>query len=117
MEEVVLPEATICEEKGTKISQELIDAMACVPLLKTRENDLLNSCVFRKVNLHAMRLGPGKHLKGLELMKGVVTPEEVCMIRRFLSSDQSWAVRLLLRADYYNRNWSYYNWLAWFCRW
>jgi hypothetical protein len=29
-----------------------------------------------KVNLHAMRMGPGKHLKGLELMGGIVKPEE-----------------------------------------
>lgn len=28
-----------------------------------------------KVNIHAMRMGPGKHLKGLELMGGVVKPE------------------------------------------
>jgi hypothetical protein len=25
-----------------------------------------------------MRTGPGKHLKGLTLMGGIVTPEEVC---------------------------------------
>ena len=30
-----------------------------------------------KVNILAMRLGPGAHLKGLELMGGVVKPEEV----------------------------------------
>jgi hypothetical protein len=28
-------------------------------------------------NIHAMRLGPGKHLKGLTLFGGVVKPEEV----------------------------------------
>ena len=27
--------------------------------------------------MHAMRMGPGKHLKGLTLMNGIVTPEEV----------------------------------------
>ena len=32
---------------------------------------------FRELNLHAMRLGPGKHLRGLTLMNGLVTPEEV----------------------------------------
>ncbi|KAI0087286.1 acyl-CoA dehydrogenase/oxidase [Irpex rosettiformis] len=35
--------------------------------------------VFEKmaeVNLHAMRMGPGKHLKGLTLMNGIVSPEE-----------------------------------------
>lgn len=31
----------------------------------------------REVNLHAMRAGPGKHLKGLTLMGGAVKPEEV----------------------------------------
>jgi hypothetical protein len=30
-----------------------------------------------EVNLHAMRLGPGKHLKGLSLFHGLVKPEEV----------------------------------------
>jgi hypothetical protein len=28
-------------------------------------------------NIHAMRMGPGKHLKGLTLLGGVVKPEEV----------------------------------------
>ena len=27
--------------------------------------------------MHAMRMGPGKHLKGLTLMNGIVAPEEV----------------------------------------
>ncbi len=31
----------------------------------------------RELNLHAMRTGPGKHLKGMTLMGGVVKPEEV----------------------------------------
>jgi hypothetical protein len=29
-----------------------------------------------KLNILAMRMGPGKHLKGLELMGGIVEPEE-----------------------------------------
>jgi hypothetical protein len=33
--------------------------------------------VVSEVNLHAMRLGPGKHLKGLTLFNGLVKPEEV----------------------------------------
>lgn len=28
------------------------------------------------VNLHAMRMGPGKHLQGRTLMNGLVKPEE-----------------------------------------
>jgi hypothetical protein len=31
----------------------------------------------RELNLHAMRTGPGKHLKGLTLMGGIIKPEEV----------------------------------------
>lgn len=30
-----------------------------------------------EINLHAMRMGPGKHLKGRTLMGGLVKPEEV----------------------------------------
>jgi hypothetical protein len=33
--------------------------------------------VSSEVNLNAMRLGPGKHLKGLSLFHGLVKPEEV----------------------------------------
>jgi hypothetical protein len=36
--------------------------------------------VASEVNLHAMRLGPGKHLKGLSLFHGLVKPEEVRLI-------------------------------------
>jgi len=32
------------------------------------------------VNLHAMRIGPGKHLKGLSLFHGLVKPEEVSIV-------------------------------------
>lgn len=35
------------------------------------------------MNLHAMRLGPGKHLKGRVLMGGIVKPEEVGFILAF----------------------------------
>ncbi|KDQ16196.1 hypothetical protein BOTBODRAFT_30921 [Botryobasidium botryosum FD-172 SS1] len=54
---VILPEATACEENGKRISQAVVDK--CVEL-----------------NLNQMRLGPGKHLKGLTLMNGAVKPEE-----------------------------------------
>jgi hypothetical protein len=41
----------------------------------------------REVNLHAMRLGPGKHLKGLSLFHGLVKPEEVSLILFLLDAD------------------------------
>ncbi|KAF8962777.1 acyl-CoA dehydrogenase/oxidase [Flammula alnicola] len=57
VEEVVFPDAQAREEDGTRASQSVFDAMA-------------------KMNLIAMRLGPGKHLKGRVLMGGIVKPEE-----------------------------------------
>ncbi|KAF2399883.1 acyl-CoA dehydrogenase family protein [Trichodelitschia bisporula] len=53
----ITPEAQQKEMDGTYISQELIDRMA-------------------EANILAMRLGPGKHLKGRKLLGGVVEPEE-----------------------------------------
>lgn len=53
----VAPEAEAREADGKYISQELVDRMA-------------------EKNILAMRLGPGKHLKGRTLMDGVVKPEE-----------------------------------------
>ncbi|KAJ3565776.1 hypothetical protein NP233_g7428 [Leucocoprinus birnbaumii] len=56
-DEVVAPDAAAREEDGKPPSKSVIEAMA-------------------KLNIHAMRMGPGKHLKGLELMGGIVKPEE-----------------------------------------
>ncbi|KAJ7104224.1 acyl-CoA dehydrogenase NM domain-like protein [Mycena belliarum] len=56
VDEFIYPEAQIKEEDGTRISQELVDRMA-------------------DLNINALRLGPGKHLKGLKLMGGIVEPE------------------------------------------
>ncbi|KAG9017988.1 hypothetical protein FRB90_012713 [Tulasnella sp. 427] len=56
-DEIIVPDAQAREEDGKRISQSVLDAMA-------------------ELNIHAMRLGPGKHLKGLKLMGGVVKPEE-----------------------------------------
>jgi len=57
VDEVIYPDAQKREEDGKRPSQSVIDAMA-------------------KLNIHAMRLGPGKHLQGLTLMNGIVKPEE-----------------------------------------
>lgn len=57
VDEVLKPEAQETELSGQRISDEVIDQMG-------------------KNNLLAMRLGPGPHLKGRELMGGVVQPEE-----------------------------------------
>ncbi|PSR72962.1 hypothetical protein PHLCEN_2v11199 [Hermanssonia centrifuga] len=57
VDEIVYPDAQAREQDGKRPSQSVFDRMA-------------------EVNLHAMRMGPGKHLQGLSLMNGIVTPEE-----------------------------------------
>ncbi|EKM78705.1 hypothetical protein AGABI1DRAFT_114309 [Agaricus bisporus var. burnettii JB137-S8] len=57
MDTVVLPDALEREADGKRPSQSVFDKMA-------------------EVELHAMRMGPGKHLQGRTLMGGMVKPEE-----------------------------------------
>ncbi|KAF8596282.1 acyl-CoA dehydrogenase NM domain-like protein [Ceratobasidium sp. AG-I] len=57
VDDVVYPDGQAREEDGKRISQDVLDKMA-------------------DVNMHAMRLGPGKHLKGRSLFNGAVKPEE-----------------------------------------
>ncbi|KAI0049781.1 acyl-CoA dehydrogenase NM domain-like protein [Auriscalpium vulgare] len=57
VDEVIYPDAQAREEDGKRPSLDVIQKMT-------------------DVGLHAMRLGPGKHLKGLTLMGGIVKPEE-----------------------------------------
>ncbi|TFK72901.1 acyl-CoA dehydrogenase NM domain-like protein [Pluteus cervinus] len=57
VEEVIYPDAQAREEDGNPPSQHVIDEMA-------------------KMNLIAMRLGPGPHLRGRVLMGGIVEPAE-----------------------------------------
>lgn len=57
IEEHVIPEAQVHEETGAFPSARTIELQA-------------------KYNILAMRLGPGKHLKGLTLAEGLVRPEE-----------------------------------------
>jgi len=57
VDEFVTPDALAREQDGKPPSQSVIEAMA-------------------KMGLHAMRMGPGKHLKGLELAGGLIKPEE-----------------------------------------
>ncbi|KAJ8072729.1 hypothetical protein PM082_016288 [Marasmius tenuissimus] len=56
-EEVVFPDAQAREEDGKRVSKHIFEARA-------------------RLNLPAMALGPGPHLKGLTLLDGVVKPEE-----------------------------------------
>jgi hypothetical protein len=57
VEEVIIPDAHAREEDGKRPSPQVFQEMA-------------------KLNIIAMRLGPGPHLKGLTLMGGIIKPEE-----------------------------------------
>ncbi|EJD33159.1 hypothetical protein AURDEDRAFT_177761 [Auricularia subglabra TFB-10046 SS5] len=57
VDEVLYDDAQLREEDVKRVSQHVLDAMA-------------------DLELHAMRLAPGKHLKGRTLMGGLVKPEE-----------------------------------------
>jgi len=55
-DEIIIPEAKRCEETGQRISQKVVDEIS-------------------KLNITAIRFGPGPHLKGLKLL-GDIKPEE-----------------------------------------
>ncbi|KEP48560.1 acyl-CoA dehydrogenase [Rhizoctonia solani 123E] len=57
VDEHVVADGQAREEDGKRISQSVLDKMA-------------------EIEMHAMRLGPGKHLKGRTLIGGLVKPEE-----------------------------------------
>ena len=82
---MVYPDAQARELDGKRPSQEVLDRMAygCRCLTAVAVYSYAN--IFcSEVNLHAMRLGPGKHLKGLSLFNGLVKPEEVSLVVFFL---------------------------------
>ncbi|KAG8747354.1 hypothetical protein FRC10_001533 [Ceratobasidium sp. 414] len=57
VDDVLYPDGQLKEADGKHVSQAVLDEMS-------------------RLNVHAMRLGPGKHLKGLTLMGGIIKPEE-----------------------------------------
>ena len=57
VETVLVPDATEKEESGERISDAVLQDMA-------------------RLNINAMRMGPGSHLQGRKLMGGAVSPEE-----------------------------------------
>ena len=61
VDNVVFPDAQARESDGKPPSRYIFDEMA-------------------RLNIIAMRLGPGKHLKGRVLMDGVVDPEEANVV-------------------------------------
>ncbi|KIO34369.1 hypothetical protein M407DRAFT_218567 [Tulasnella calospora MUT 4182] len=79
-DEIVFPDAQAREEDGKRISQSVVNAMA-------------------EMNMHAMRLGPGKHLKGLKLMGGLVKPEEFDYFHELIINQELMRVKARGYAD------------------
>jgi hypothetical protein len=75
VDEHVIADGQAREEDGKRISQEVLDKMRYV-ILSYFTPYLLLTETLSEVNMHAMRLGPGKHLKGRSLFGGIVKPEE-----------------------------------------
>ncbi|KAI0734195.1 peroxisomal acyl-CoA-dehydrogenase [Fomitopsis betulina] len=69
MDEHVYPDAQARELDGKRPSQSVVDKMA-------------------EVEMHAMRMGPGKHLKGRTLMGGLVKPEEFDYFHELIISQE-----------------------------
>ncbi|KAG6888919.1 hypothetical protein C0995_004932 [Termitomyces sp. Mi166 len=79
VETVLLPDGQAREEDGKRPSQSVFDEMA-------------------RLNIVAMRLGPGKHLKGRVLMDGLVKAEEFDYFYELIMAQE--AVRINARGYY-----------------
>ncbi|KAF8235811.1 acyl-CoA dehydrogenase NM domain-like protein [Tricholoma matsutake] len=69
VDETLFPDAQALQENGKKPSQHIFDE-------------------FTRRNIHAMRLGPGEHLKGRVLMNGTVKPEEFDFFHELIMSQE-----------------------------
>ena len=76
--EFISPDAEACEQNGKTASRSVLTKMAYVGLqrLSSISHGMFLCLCISEMNIHAMRLGPGKHLKGLTLMGGLIKPEE-----------------------------------------
>ena len=79
MDNVVTPDAAVNGPRGKGPSAEVNEKMAYAHMSFPHASYPLMSLLNSELNLFAMVLGPGKHLKGLKLMNGLITPEEVCL--------------------------------------
>lgn len=69
VEEVMLPDAQAVQDTATKPSKHVLDLLT-------------------RLNIHAMRLGPGEHLKGRILMDDAVKPEEFDYFHELILSQE-----------------------------
>ncbi|RDB25903.1 Very long-chain specific acyl-CoA dehydrogenase, mitochondrial [Hypsizygus marmoreus] len=69
VDQTLFPDAQALQEKGKMPSRKVLDE-------------------FARLNIHAMRLGPGDHLKGRVLMNGTVKPEEFDAFHELIMSQE-----------------------------
>ncbi|KAF9645568.1 acyl-CoA dehydrogenase NM domain-like protein [Thelephora ganbajun] len=69
VDDVISPDAALNGPRGERPSAEVNEKMA-------------------ELNLFAMALGPGKHLKGLKLMSGLIAPEEFDPFHELITSQE-----------------------------
>jgi hypothetical protein len=86
IDEHVYPDAQACEESGKRMSQKILDMMG--------EN-----------GLHAMRQGPGPHLKGRKLFDGAVKPEEFDYFHEMIINQELSRLQARGYADGESRAW------------
>jgi len=80
VDDVITPDAASNGPRGKRPSAEVNEKIAYVDTTLLYTPRPLIQLVNSELNLFAMALGPGKHLKGLKLMGGLITPEEVCLL-------------------------------------
>lgn len=86
VDEIVIPDAQAREEDGKRPSLNVIDECSYVHFHTSLQWPVLIHASYSKYNIHAMRLGPGKHLAGFTLAGGIVKPEEVSNRRSLFST-------------------------------
>ncbi|KAF9468149.1 peroxisomal acyl-CoA-dehydrogenase [Collybia nuda] len=69
VDEILYPDAQALQEKGKKPGSKVLEG-------------------FARLNVHAIRLGPGEHLKGRSIMGGSVKPEEVDYFHELIMSQE-----------------------------
>jgi len=79
VDNVITPDAALNGPRGKGPSAEVNEKIAYVHTTFPHAPHQSMELLYSELNLFAMALGPGKHLKGLKLMNGLVAPEEVCL--------------------------------------
>jgi hypothetical protein len=89
VDNLIYEDAQARESDGKPVSRLVLETLAWV---SSRSHLLVLSCEYlvSEQEVHAMRLGPGKHLQGRKLFNGAVTPEEVLRSLLLVDSFYNW---------------------------